>query len=202
MVRTVATLAAPRVPNQVYQLRPLGPHPRPPNASPADVRKLHTFQAGARHDALDPQVQKLAVRLVRPHRPDDYLAAAREIFRWVRDAIKYTPDADHVQDYSDAMTVIDRGFGNCVTKTRVAVAMLRALGMEAEFSEVWKPSAVGPWLSHVQIRIRFPGSRNVQGNVGGWIYGDLTIKGAELGQDPFTIASREDTGQLPLSGGN
>ena len=179
----------------------LGPRPRPPHVPTRDLVKLERFQHGARQDAIDPRVVAFASRISRHHRPDDHLAIVRELFRFVRDGIRYQPDADRVQDYSDAITVLDRGWGNCVTKTRLLVAMLRALGYDAEFVDRWKDSPRGPWMNHVQVRVRFPGSNKVLGNVGGWIYGDLTIRGAELAQNPREIASDPDTGRLPWSGG-
>ena len=180
---------------------PLGPHPRPKQAPARDLRKLERFQTGARQDAVDPRIVAFASRLARSHRPDDHLAIVRELFRWVRDGIRYQPDADRVQDYSDAETILERGWGNCVTKTRLLVALLRALGYEAEFVDRWKVGPDGkPWMNHVQVRVRFPGSSSILGNVGGWLYGDLTIRGAELAQDPREIASQADTGRLPWSG--
>jgi transglutaminase-like putative cysteine protease len=182
---------------------PLRPQAPPKNPLPRDVDKLARFQRDSEHDSLDPRIIAFGSRLARAHAPDDYLGVAREIFRFVRDGIRYQPDADWVQDHSPAGTILDRGFGNCVCKTKLTVALLRAVGIEAEFVPVWEElrDGTGQWLKHVQLRLRFPGSSKIAGSVNGWIYGELTIKGAELTQNPLSIAPNPDTGKLPLSGG-
>jgi hypothetical protein len=50
--------------------------------------------------------------------------------------------------------------------------------------------------------VRFPGSQRHKGAdpQTGWVVGELTVKGAELGQDPATIKKNPETGKFPLSG--
>lgn len=156
------------------------------------------FRHGAFVDALDPVIIEIASTIARPFAPDDYLAIVREVFRWVRDAIRYQADPGLIQDFSPARAVLERGRGNCVLKSKLAVAMLRALGMDADIVPVW--DAKGN-LPHVYIRVRFPGSHLVEGNRQGWLYAEMTIRGAELGMNPAAIASNPQTGKLPLSGG-
>lgn len=178
---------------------PFGPHPlhpRPP--VPRELDKFRRFREGAFRDALDPIIIEFASSLARPFAPDDYLAIVREVFRWVRDAIRYQADPGLVQDFSSAAEVLHRGRGNCVLKSKLAVAMLRALGLDADIVPVWDREGR---LPHVYIRVRFPGSSRVEGNIDGWLYAEMTIRGAELGQDPRAIASNPETGKLPLSGG-
>lgn len=173
---------------------------RPPQVQPirSEWEKLQNLRAQAHRDALDPFVVQLASKLAHPFRADDYLGIVRSVFRWVRDAIRYQSDPDKIQDYADATAIVARGWGNCVCKTKVAVAMLRALGFDADFVPVWGDDGSMP---HVYLRVRFPGSAKVPGSVDGWLYGEMTIRGAELTQDPKAIARNPETGRLPLSGG-
>lgn len=149
-------------------------------------------------DALDPIIVEFASRLARPFAPDDYLSIVREIFRWVRDGIRYQRDPGLHEDFASAMVVLQRGYDDCDGKIKLAVALMRALGIDADVVPVWGNEGE---LSHVQLRVRFPGSDRVEGNVDGWIYAEITIRGAELGQNPLAIASNPETGKLPLSGG-
>jgi len=149
-------------------------------------------------DALDPIIVEFASRLARPFAPDDYLSIVREIFRWVRDGIRYQRDPGLREDFAPAMVVLQRGWDDCDGKIKLAVALMRALGIEADVVPVWGSEGE---LSHVQLRVRFPGSNRVEGNQDGFLYAEITIRGAELGQSPRAIASNPETGKLPLSGG-
>jgi transglutaminase-like putative cysteine protease len=189
---------APPAPAQNLPRGPLGPRAPRVRPLPGEVQKWHRFREMAFRDALDPIIIEFASRLARPFAPDDYLAIVREIFRWVRDGIRYQADPGLVQDYASAREVLERGRGNCVLKTKLAIALMRALGMEADVVPVW---GKGGELPHVQMRVRFPGSNRVDGNRDGWLYGEITIRGAELTQDPKAVASNPETGKLPLSGG-
>jgi transglutaminase-like putative cysteine protease len=164
---------------------------------PRDVRKLADFRHQADLDAIDPRVVALATRLVRPFAPDDWLGQAREIHRWVRDAIRYQHDPDRRQLMVPANETVENGWGNCVGKSILVAALLRALGMKAELMPVFS----GPVMTHLMYRVKFPGSAELPDSLDGWLYGEQTIRGAELGQNPHTIARNPDTGSLPLAGG-
>lgn len=164
---------------------------------PNEVRKLGVLRQGAFDDATDPKIVRFASELARPFPPDDYLSIAREIFRWVRDGIRYQRDPGLREEFESAGTVLERGWDDCDGKVRLAVAMLRALGIDADVNPKWKDG----YLTHVQLRVRFPGSHKIPGNVAGWLVGETTVRGAELTQDPRAIASNAETGKLPLSGG-
>lgn len=183
--------------------RPVLPGPLAPQRvlrvppRPRALAKWRELERQAAADAIDPVIVQFASRLARPFSPDDWLAIAREIFRWVRDGIRYQHDPDRREEFAPAMEVLQRGWDDCDGKVKLAVALMRALGMDAEVVPVF----AGGELGHVQMRVRFPGSRRVAGNVDGWIYGEMTIRGAELTQNPHAVASNPDTGKLPLSGG-
>lgn len=164
---------------------------------PLEIAKLAKLREGAFDDARDPEIVRFASALARPHAPDDYLAITREIFRWVRDGIRYQRDPGGLEEFESAGTILRRGWDDCDGKVKLAVALLRSLGIEADVEPVWKNGN----LSHVQLRVRWPGSQKVPGNRHGWILGELTIAGAELTQDPRSIAPNPETGRLPLSGG-
>jgi transglutaminase-like putative cysteine protease len=164
---------------------------------PLAVQKLEILKRMAKRDATDPIVVRLASRIVRPFAPDDWWQMAREIFRWVRDAIRYQHDPDRTEEFQDAAAIIDRGWDDCDGKAKTAVAMMRALGLDAEIVPHWRAGQ----LAHVSIRVRWPGSESHAGSVRGWLYGETTVRGAELGDNLKRIARDPDTKRIPLSGG-
>lgn len=164
---------------------------------PLEVMKLRTLQKGADDDATDPEIVKFASELARPHKPDDYAGIAKEIHAFVRDGIRYQRDPGLREEFESAGTVLRRGWDDCDGKSRLAVALARSLGLDADIQPVWRDG----YLTHVQWRVRWPGSLRFAGNQNGWVIGELTIKGAELGQDPRTIPKNPETGKFPLSGG-
>ena len=161
------------------------------------MQKLEILKRQAKRDAVDPIVVRLASRIVRPFAPDEWWKMASEIFRWVRDAIKYQHDPDRTEEFQDAAAIIDRGWDDCDGKAKTAVAMMRALGLDAEIVPHWRNGQ----LAHVSIRVRFPGSERHPSSVRGWLYGETTVRGAELGDNLKRIAPNPNTGKIPLSGG-
>jgi transglutaminase-like putative cysteine protease len=161
-----------------------------------DVAKLGRMRSGASLDSRNPEVRKKAVELTRKFRPDDWSNQARALHRWVRDHIRYVHDPDGFEELAPAPVVLERGFDDCDGKVKLVVAMAKALGLDADFQPVW----VGPSLGHVQWRVRFPGSTQNHGaDEAGYLVGDVTVKGAELGQDPRTVPRNPSTGRYPLS---
>lgn len=161
-----------------------------------DVAKLARMRAGARLDSHHPKVRRTAVEITKGFRPDDWPGQARALHRWVRDHIRYVHDPDGVEELAPAPVVLERGFDDCDGKVRAVVAMAKALGMDAKIKPVW----VGPALGHVQWQVRWPGSTQTNGaDEAGYLVGDVTVKGAELGQDPRTVPRNPETGRYPLS---
>lgn len=165
--------------------------------APDQQQKLAFMQRRADHDALDPLIVSWASRIARPFAPDDWMGIATELFHWVRDGIRYQRDPDRKEELAPARIVLARGWDDCDGKVRLFVAGVRALGLEGRFFPIWRAGQ----LSHVMAAVKFAGSEKLPRNQHGWLIGDLTIRGAELGQNPYTIASNPDTGKLPLSGG-
>lgn len=178
-----------------------GPHPGPsgrPRPRPLEVKKYFDLRRQAFDDAQDPIIVNFASTLARPFAPDDYLTIVREIFRWVRDGIRFQRDPGQREEFASAATILNRGWDDCDGKIKLAVSLMRSLGIDADVQPVWNQEG---FLSHVQLRVRFPGSEHIRGSKAGWLYGEITIRGAELTQNPMAIASRPETGKLPLSGG-
>jgi transglutaminase-like putative cysteine protease len=165
--------------------------------SPLARNKLASLVRMMHHDATDPVVVRLASRIVHGFAADDWIAMAREIFRWVRDAIRYQHDPDRAEEFQDSAAIIERGYDDCDGKAKLAAAMMRAVGLDAEIVPHYRSGQ----LAHVSIRVRWPGSERTPGNLRGWIYGETTVRGAELGDNPRRIAPNPDTGRSPLSGG-
>lgn len=172
----------------------------------SDLDKLKFMQDGAAKDARQSEIQRVGLALVSNIRPDDWRGMAREIHRFVRDGIRYTHDPDRKELLMTAADTLKRGADDCDGKARLAAALGRAVGLDAVIWPKWR----GPVLGHVQWGIRWPGSDRdplAQVPASGlpfpakreWIVGELTIKGAELGEDPSRIAVNPETGRLPLA---
>ncbi len=166
---------------------------------PDQIRKFQTLRQMARDDAQDPAVVAQASRLVRRHRPDDWKGMANEIHRWVRDGIRFQRDPDRKEEFAPSALVLERRWDDCDGKAKLAVALLRALGMEADIEPMWSNEGN---LVHVKYRVRWKGSNtHPSAGPGGWLIGETTVDTAELGQDPYTVPVNPETGSLPLSGG-
>lgn len=164
---------------------------------PKALAKFNALQALAHRDAIDPAIVAFASRLAAPHAPDDWHSIAREIFAFVRDGIRYQHDPDRREELAPARVVLGRGWDDCDGKARLAVALMRSVGLDAQLVPLFRRGQ----LAHVSIRVRFPGSERIAGSVAGWIPGELTVRGVGLGDNPRRIAPNPDTGKLPLSGG-
>lgn len=166
---------------------------------PQEIQKLHTLRQMASHDALDPSVVRAAHNQIVPFKPDDWKSQAKEIHRFVRDGIRFQRDPDRKEEFAPSALVLERGWDDCDGKAKLAVAMMRSLGMEADIVPVWDDQGN---LAHVQYAVRFPGSGSYPGaQRGGWLKGETTVSTAELGEDPFSVPINPETGRLPLSGG-
>jgi transglutaminase-like putative cysteine protease len=157
--------------------------------------KAAYLDANASLDARHPAVRTFAARIGRAHDPNDQEGMVRDIFRFVRDAIRYVHDPRY-EEFSDTSVILDRGYGDCDDKARAFVALCRALGIEARIRPVF--NHVGDFV-HVQAEVRWRGSaKQPIAQPGGWVLAEVTIEGCELGQDPRT-APRDRDGHLRLT---
>jgi transglutaminase-like putative cysteine protease len=164
---------------------------------PDQIQKYGRIRELANQDAIDPAVVTQASALARPHRPDDWKGIATEVHRWVRDGIRFQRDPAKREEFAPAATILSRRWDDCDGKARLAVALLKSLGIDAEIVPIW--SAEGN-LVHVQYRVRWPGSQSDPKSRNGWLIGETTVQAAELGEDPKDVPINHETGRLPLSG--
>lgn len=171
-----------------------------------DRGKLAFMRLNAHRAATKPLVVETASNLVRPFRPDDWRRRANALFHFVRDGVHYQRDPDRRENLADVRVDLTRGFGDCDNKAADLMALALSVGFEADLWPVWR----GDELAHLQTALRWPGSERFANahngdevldgpDGGGWIVGDTTIAGAELGTDPSTVPRNPETGRLPLS---
>lgn len=171
-----------------------------------DRAKLAFMRTNVHHVARSPKLAELASRIVRPYRPDDWRQQATQLFRFVRDGVRYQRDPDKREQLADPRATLWRGYDDCDGKASALVALLNAIGIDADVWPVWR----GDQLVHVQAAVRWPGTeklRNahngdevIDGPEGlGWLVSDPTIRGAEIGANPALLPRNPDTGRLPLA---
>lgn len=157
--------------------------------------KARWLDAAASLDAgTEEPVRKLALAFARASGPNDPRAFATAVQHFVRDAIEYVPDPDNQEEFADAATVLERGADDCDGKSRLFVALVRAApvgDVEARIVPVFrhKKGFFAPDdFVHVQAQVRWPGSRkDPRAEAGGWLRTELTLAGAEIGQDVNTL---------------
>jgi len=164
------------------------------------------MRRNAHQGARRRNIVELASQIVRPFRADDWRARAREIHRFVRDGVRYQHDPDRREQLADPRATLWRGYDDCDGKATSSMALMNAVGIEADIWPLWK----GDTLAHVQNAVRWPGSERLpQARDGGtvldgppgkgWIVSDPTIAGADLGVDPALLPRNPETGKLPLA---
>ncbi len=120
------------------------------------------------------------------NRPD---LIAHQIFRFVRDVVRYMPDPAS-EEFSDSDAVLRQGYGDCDDKVRVFVALCRSVRIEARVAPVLRRREGAPDFCHVQAEVRWPGSyQEPMAGPGGWIVAELILRDAELGQEPQHVRS-------------
>lgn len=131
-----------------------------------------------------------------------YLRLASRLHRWVRDAIAYVgdpPDAEGVrhEEFADTVTIVRRGYDDCDGKSRVLVALVRALGtpLQARIRPVWN---VAREFVHVQVEMRWPGCA-AMADANGWVLAEMILAGVDLGEDPMR-KGRRSRGKWVLAG--
>jgi transglutaminase-like putative cysteine protease len=148
--------------------------------------KADFLDSEASWDATTRTVQELADRFrvaFRARRDPSHLAVA--LHRWVRDSIAYQHDPGHKEQFDDSETILRKGYDDCDGKSRLLVALVRALRgvpLQARIRPVFHGLRS---FVHVQAELRWPGSENWK-NVeqGGWVLAEVILRGCELGDDP------------------
>jgi len=154
------------------------------------AEKAAWLDANASLDADLTYVRGVATRFARAFDPNDHEGLARSLHRFVRDGIRYVPDPGE-EEFADSETILKRGFDDCDGKSRLFVALCRAVGLEARIVPVFKKHPYS--FVHVQTEVRWPGSQNVKGaEPGGWLLGELILKNCALGESPDAVPRAPD----------
>lgn len=152
--------------------------------------KARWLDANASLDADLSYVRQVAGRFARAFNPNDHEALARSLHRFVRDGIRYVPDPGE-EEFADSETILKRGYDDCDGKSRLFVALCRAVGLEARIVPVFKPHP--DRFVHVQAEVRWKGSQAVRGaEPGGWLLAELILKNCALGQAPDSLPRAAD----------
>jgi transglutaminase-like putative cysteine protease len=149
-----------------------------------EVRRVDFASAEAKAKWIDakasidawrcPLVRDIARRFAQApcYDPNDLEPLARDLFEFVRDAIKYIKDP-LVEELSDSQQVLEQGFGDCDDKARLYVALCRSVGITARIRPVFD----GPEsFVHVQAEVYLPRK--------GWRVCDLIVRDLPLGSLP------------------
>ena len=147
---------------------------------------------------LLPVVREVARRVARPYgaiSPEKMGAIARDLFRLVRDRVRYVSDPAS-EEFSDAQQTLEQGFGDCDDKVRCFVALARSLKLEAHVRPVMR----GSEFAHVQAVVRWPGSeRERKALQDGWMVAELILRDAELGDDVQDVPAPPGLDWRPLA---
>lgn len=84
----------------------------------------------------DPTVRGVALELVRPLSPRDWLGEIRVLFEYVRDRIRYTHDVAGVETLQTPPATIDLEAGDCDDKSTLLAALLASVGHRSRFVAV------------------------------------------------------------------
>lgn len=160
-----------------------------------DREKLNFMRELADEYSRHPAIVELAQRLTRRIRePFDQVAT---LHRFVRDGIRYERDPNRREQLATPTAVLAKGYDDCDGKVVLCCSLVRAIGIDDEPHPLW----LADILRHVQHRARWPGSERAPVALrapGGWIRGELTIRGAEFGQNPYELPRDPQTGKLPV----
>jgi transglutaminase-like putative cysteine protease len=157
--------------------------------------KANWLDAAASLDARNPTVRELAGRFAKARGPNDQAGIARDLHDFVRDSITYVYGPSH-QEFADSGAILERGFDNCAGKSRLFVALARAVELDARIV----PNFAHPdEFNHVQAQVRYPGSeKDPRSEAGGWLRAELIAKGVPLGNGP-EVAQRDANGNILLT---
>lgn len=185
MTATTPTIAVPTA-DGGYVLRPM--------TFANLIDKANWIDAQASLDATDPEVRDLAVRYAKAYGSNDECAVARKLHDFVRDSVTYVYGPGHQRMYS-AKWVLENGYGNCVDKCRLLVALCRSVEIEARILPVFD----GDSFYHCQAQIRCPGSeQDPRAEQGGWLRAEVILRGVPLGSGKES-AQYDAQGRLVLA---
>lgn len=160
--------------------------------------KANWLDAAASLDARDPYIRELAIRYQKSRGANDPRGLATDFQAFARDAISYCYGPSH-QEFADSKTILTRPGGacdNCAGKSRVFVALCRAVELDARILPNFKHPDE---FNHVQAQVRWPGSeREPMAEPGGWLRVELIVRGVPLGYGP-EVGQRDRAGRLQLS---
>lgn len=165
---------------------------------PTPYHKARWLAGQARLDALLRPVQAKA----REFLVNSAFARVDQVFRFVRDGIRYVRDPGGKEQFADSAVVLQRGFDDCDGKARLFAALLHAaehlspVGIEVQMLPVFPMQNV---FSHVAAQVRFPKSRLYKAaDQDGWIRAETIIKGIPLGAGSES-APRDENGKIIFS---
>lgn len=178
-----------------------------PTAEGGSVRRVLTYanlqtkanwlDNAASLDARNPGIRELAIRYQKAYGANNPRAVATALHAFARDSISYCygPSA---QEFADSWTILNRPGGacdNCAGKSRVFVALCRAVEIEARIVPNFKNPDE---FNHVQAQVRWSGSeQDPRAEAGGWLRAELIVKGVPLGAGPE--AGERIAGKLQLT---
>jgi transglutaminase-like putative cysteine protease len=159
------------------------------------VDKANYIDAAASLDARHPVVRELAGRFAKARGPNDQAGIARDLHDFVRDSVTYVYGPSH-QEFADSAAILNRGWDNCAGKSRLFVALCRAVELDARIVPNFKNPDE---FNHVQAQVRYPGSaKDPRAEPGGWLRAELIAKGVPLGSGP-EVAPLDANGNVVLS---
>lgn len=147
------------------------------------IEKANWLDGASYLDASLPLVRDVARRFAIACDPNDKEGLARDLHRFVRDAIHYIHDPV-VEEFSDAQQVLEQGYGDCDDKIRCFVALCASVRIDAHVRPVFERLDEGPFV-HVQACVRWPGSeRDGLADPSGYLPAELIIAGIPIGVGP------------------
>jgi transglutaminase-like putative cysteine protease len=177
---------------------PEGASMRRPMTFRSLIDKAAWLDAAASLDARNPNIRELAIRFAKARGPNDQRGIANDLHDFVRDSVTYVYGPSH-QEFADSWTILNRPGGaadNCAGKSRVFVALCRAVEIEARIIPNFKTPDE---FNHVQAQVRYPGSqRDPRAEPGGWLRAELIVKGVPLGNGP-EVADHDALGNIVLA---
>lgn len=148
------------------------------------TERVAEFTRVARASIDDPAVLRAAAKCAR----DSYEETARACMELVQ-ALPYRPDRPgEADDLADPCNALRIG-GDCEDLSVLLVALWAACGLAGRI--IWLVQD-GASQDHVTAEV-FLASSGLR--VAGWYYGEATVRGARLGEDPHKAAARLGVGR-------
>jgi transglutaminase-like putative cysteine protease len=167
-------------------------------AAPDQKRKLKSIQKLAKFDSTTPEVRELARKLwvvaeyATPNRPERTMihlatAIAKSAITYASDTVRTGGEdiAGYTRPWESPMLGLRRGTEDCDGKARLWVALLLAVGLEAEVRPVWRNEGNEQILQHVFGEVKLDGQ---------WLQQELTLARSVLGEQPLDVPV-EDSGE-------